>query len=116
MPGSPGISTTRPSPALARAQPRNTRSIPPSRPARRHRTGDPLDLDSGEITVLEEIADQVARARGDHDCARLGQGLQPSGEVRRFADDRLLLRRSFADQIADDHQPGGDPDARSELD
>jgi hypothetical protein len=28
----------------------------------------------------------------------------------------LLLRRSCAYQIADDHQPGGDPDARLELD
>jgi len=28
----------------------------------------------------------------------------------------LLLRRSFADHIADDHQSGGDPDARLELD
>jgi hypothetical protein len=36
--------------------------------------------------------------------------------VRRFTDDRLFLRRSFADQTADDHQPGGDPDARLELD
>jgi hypothetical protein len=27
----------------------------------------------------------------------------------------LVLRRAVADQIADDHQPGGDPDARLEL-
>ena len=39
-------------------------------------------------------------------------GLQPGGEVWRLADDRLFLRRAFADQIADDYQPGGDPDAR----
>ena len=82
----------------------------------RHRRGDALDLDGAEIAVLEEIADQPARARGDDDRVRLGQGLQPGGEVRRFADDRLLLRRAFADQIADDHQPGGDPDARLQLD
>ena len=42
--------------------------------------------------------------------------MQPGGEVRRFTDDRLLLRRAFADQIADDHQPGGDPDAGLKLD
>ena len=29
---------------------------------------------------------------------------------------KYLLRRAFANQIADDHQPGGDPDARLELD
>jgi len=42
--------------------------------------------------------------------------LQPGGEVRRFTDNRLLLSRTLADQIADDHQPGGDPDARLKLD
>src|SRR5436309_13699193 len=36
--------------------------------------------------------------------------------LRRFADDRLFLRRPLADQIADDHQSGGDPDARLQLD
>ena len=48
----------------------------------RHRRGDALDLDGAEIAVLEEIADQPARARGDDDRVRLGQGLQPGGEVR----------------------------------
>ena len=74
----------------------------------RHRRGDSFHLDGAEIAVLEEIADQPARARGDDDRVRLGQGLQTGGEVRCFADDRLFLRRSFANQIADDHQPGGD--------
>jgi hypothetical protein len=83
---------------------------------RRHRRGDALDLYSAEIAVFEEIADQPACARGDDDRVRLGQGLQTSGKVRRFADHRLFLRRAFADQIADDHQPGGDPDARLEFD
>ena len=68
------------------------------------------------MAVLEEIADQPACARGDHHRVRLGQGLQAGGQVRRFADDRLFLRRAFADQIADNHQPGGDPDARLQLD
>ena len=36
-----------------------------------------------EIAVLDEIADQLARARGDDDRVRLGQGLQPCREVRR---------------------------------
>ena len=111
---------------VAADQRRQRRSVQRLEPARdgartqhlpgRHRRGDALDLDGAEIAVLEEIADQPARARGDDDRVRLGQGLQPGGEVRRFADDRLLLRRAFADQIADDDQPGGDPDARLELD
>jgi hypothetical protein len=50
------------------------------------------------------------------DRVRLGQRLQPGGEVRRLTVDRLFLRRAFPDQIADDHQPGGDPDPRFELD
>jgi hypothetical protein len=42
--------------------------------------------------------------------------LQPGGEVRRFADNRLFLCRSSTDQIADDNRSGGDPDARLKLD
>jgi hypothetical protein len=41
--------------------------------------------------------------------------LEPGGEVRCFTDDRLFLCRAFADQIADDHQPNGNPNARLEL-
>ena len=50
-----------------------------------YRFADALDLDSAEIAVLEEIADQPVRVCGDDDGVRLGQGLQPGGEVRRFA-------------------------------
>src|SRR6202007_1037703 len=78
----------------------------------RHRRGDALYPDGPEIAVLEEIADQPARACGDDDRIGLGQGLQPGGEVRRFANHRLLLRRSFANQIADDYQTGSNADAR----
>src|SRR6516164_107977 len=68
-----------------------------------HRLGDALDLNRAEITVFEEIGNQPARASGYHDRIRLGQGLQTSGEVWRLADDRLLLRRSWGNQIADGH-------------
>jgi hypothetical protein len=69
----------------------------------------------GGVAALEEIANHPARARGDNDCVRVRQSLQAGGEVRGFTDNRLLLRRSFAYQIADDDQPGGDPDSRLEL-
>ena len=36
--------------------------------------------------------------------------LQARREVRRLADDCLLLRLTRADQVADDDQPGGDAD------
>ena len=81
----------------------------------RYRPVDALDLDGTEIAVIEEIADQPSRRGGDHDGIRLGHGLQTRGEVRRLANDRLLLRRSLANQVADDHQPGGDPDPRLEI-
>src|SRR5262249_47737221 len=65
----------------------------------RYRYGDALDLDSAEVAILEKIANQPARARGDDYGAGLGQGLQSGGEVGRLTDHRLLLRRSFSDQI-----------------
>ena len=45
---------------------------------------------------------------------RLGKRLQPGGEVRRLADDRVLLRGTLADQIADHDQPGGDADPHAQ--
>ena len=74
------------------------------------RRGKALDLDRAEILVVEQPAGQPPRARRDHHRPRLGQRLQPRREVRRLADHRLLLRRALADQIADHHEPGGDPD------
>ena len=102
---------------------RSTQRLEPARndaraqyPPSPHWPGDALDLDGAEIAVVEEIANQPARARGNDDRVRFGQGLQTGGEVRRLTDDRLLLRRAFADQIADDHQPGRDPDPRLQFD
>jgi len=63
----------------------------------RHRLGDTLDLEGAKITIFEEIADQSARCCSDDDRVRPGEGLQASGEVGRFADDRLFLCRAFAD-------------------
>jgi hypothetical protein len=123
---------------LARAHRHNSRSISSSRPTSglnddprkasnrtrdaarpqhlpsRHRPGDALHLDGAEIAALEQIADQPARARGNHDSVRLGQRLQPGGEVRRLTDDGLLPRRTLANRIANDYQTGGNPDARLE--
>ena len=49
-----------------------------------------------------------------NDAARLGKRLQPRSQVRRVAYNGLLLRRSFADEIADNDQPGRDADAGRE--
>jgi len=139
MPGSPETSTICPSPAFARCHRRTNRSISSPRPtsgvsavtrnaSNRLSTAlgcntcqagtasvSPLTIDGAEIAVLEEIADQPARARGDHDRVRPGQRLKTGGEIGCLADNRLLLRRAFADQVADDHEPGGDADARLQL-
>src|ERR1700732_1084153 len=80
-----------------------------------HRRGDALHLDGTEFAVLEDIADQPTRACSDDYSTRLGYCLKPRAEVRRLADHRLFLRRSFANQISDNDQSGGDSDPRLKL-
>ena len=138
MPGSPEISTTCPSPAFARSQRREqqlelllaadqrgraaapwsasnrlsarTLAVRPARPARARRS--PFSSTAPRSAKLEKAAHQSARACGDHDSAWARQRLQPGREVGRLADDRLLLGRTLADEIAYDDQPGGDTDPR----
>ena len=74
------------------------------------RLGEALGLDRAEVDALEQVADEPARAGGDDDAVRLGQPLQPRGQVRGLADDRLLLRGAAAEQVADHDQPGRDAD------
>jgi hypothetical protein len=65
--------------------------------------GKPGERSQAKIFDLEQGADLPSCAIGNDERARLCERLQPGGEVRGLADDRLLLRRAFADQIADDH-------------
>jgi hypothetical protein len=62
----------------------------------------------------EQVADELAGEFADDHRARLGHGLQARGEVGGVADDRLLPGRALADQIADNHETRGDPDAAGE--
>ncbi len=71
----------------------------------------PLQRVRAEVLAGERFADQLARERTDDDRVRLCQCLQPRGHVRGLADDARALRRSFADDVADDHRTGGDADA-----
>jgi hypothetical protein len=73
-----------------------------------------LDRLPAEIGEPEQIADQAAGGAGEDDLPGLGQSLQARGEVGGLADHRLLLRRAFADEIADDDKPGGNTDADGE--
>jgi hypothetical protein len=63
-----------------------------------------------EILDLEQGADLSPGALGYDQGARPGQGLQTGGEVWRFTDNTALLRRTRADQIADDDEASGDAD------
>ena len=116
---SSSISSSRPTSGV---RPRAQRLEPAERPVlRQHapgalRLGEPLERLRAEIGKLEQFAPiKLSRALGDDDGVRLRQCLQPGGEIGRFADDRLLLRRARADQIADHHQPGRDSDPQLQL-
>ena len=77
----------------------------------RYRFRPAFERDRAEIAVFEMPSGEPARTRGDHHRTRLGERLQARSQVRRLANDRLLLRRAFADQIAHDHYTGGDANA-----
>ena len=62
----------------------------------------------------EQVAEKLPRRVADDHLPRLGQRLQPRGEVGRVAHHRLLLRVRLADEVAHDHQPGGDADPAGE--
>ena len=74
------------------------------------RVGQALERNTPEIVVVEEAARQASRALGDHHLPRLGQRFEPGGKVWRVADDAALLRVAAADEVADHHEPGRDPD------
>ncbi len=79
-------------------------------PRRPHRPSNAFDPDLAQIAVFEQPAGEPTGLRPDHHRARLGQRLQPGGEIGRLPDYRLLLRRTLADEISDHHQPRLDPD------
>jgi hypothetical protein len=62
-----------------------------------------------------EPADLPARRFGDDQRIRRGQGLQPGGKVRGLADDPALLRRAFANQVANHGKPGGDAEPHAQI-
>jgi hypothetical protein len=70
-----------------------------------------LSARAPEVAQLEQVADQAASGAGEDDLPGFRQSLQARGEVGGLADHRLLLRRAFADQIADHDKPGCDADA-----
>jgi hypothetical protein len=60
---------------------------------------------------VEHVAHKLTRRLTDQDGVRCGERLQARRQVRRLADDRVLLRGSGPDDLADNDQAGGDADA-----
>ena len=79
-----------------------------------HRTGKALQSMQAEVGKIEQARRSAAGCGRRSPRSRLGQGLQPRREVRGVADHRLLARRAFTDQLADDHRAGGDADTSRE--
>ena len=78
------------------------------------RVGEALYRLGPEVGEPEQVADQAAGGAGEDDLSGFRKSLQACCEVGGLADHRLLLRRAFADQIADHDKPGGNADAHGE--
>ena len=79
------------------------------------RRGEALDHVPAQILQPEPVAEQPPRRRRHDDAARLGQVLQPLGEIGRVADDSLLLRGALPHDIAGDDDAGRDADPHREF-
>ena len=99
--------------AVQRLEPAFSVAFPEDAPSP-HRFRETLERGWRERGELEQIADEAPRPIGYDHRAGLGEPLQPRRQVRRLSCDASLLRLARADKIADDHQPGGDSNARVE--
>jgi hypothetical protein len=79
------------------------------------RLGEALDHVPAQILQPEPVAEQPPRRRRHDEDARLGQALQPLGEIGRVADDNLLLRGALPHDIAGDDDAGRDSDTHREF-
>jgi hypothetical protein len=78
------------------------------------RVGIALHRLASEVAQPEQVAQQAAGGAGEDDLSGFRQRLQACGEVGGLAYHRLLLRRAFADEIADHDKSGGNADAHGE--
>jgi hypothetical protein len=76
---------------LARLEPA-FRDARPQNPPGRHRRGKAFELTGTEVSEVKQAADQAARARRDHDGARVSQRLKAGGEIGGLAHHRLVDR------------------------
>src|SRR5262249_4197538 len=77
----------------------------------RQRLAEAFGGNGAEIVVLEEVANELPRASGNHHTVWFGNRLQACRKIGRLADDTALLCLAAADQVTDDHRPGGNADA-----
>ena len=77
---------------------------------------EPLERVLAELGAFEQAADEPMGHGSDDDGIRFRQPLQPGGEIGRLAENRMLLGRAFANDVAGDHQAGGDPDPDPQAD
>src|SRR5271165_1036690 len=110
MPASPEISTVWPSPAQARRWRAISSALSASRPTKPVRRADCAA--SNRLSLSDT---QPPGRRRQDNAARVGEALQPRGEIGRVADDHLLLRGALADDVAGDDEAGRDPDSYGEL-
>src|SRR6516162_6676337 len=75
-----------------------------------YRTSDTLEVFGSKVLKLKQIAKQLSRAIGDDDCVWLCNALQACRQVRRFANDCLLLCGTRSNQIAHNDQPSSNTD------
>jgi hypothetical protein len=127
IPGSPDTSTTQLPPTFACSEaarqqvdflfaPDQSREAPRigsrrrsrQAPAIRNVLDETLERNGSEIAMVEQAAGQPACPRRNHYRARLGQRLEPSGQVGGLANDRLFPGRSGTDEVADRDKSGGD--------
>ena len=98
-----------------RLESRDALDFPQHRPGR-YRRFEALELMQSEALQLESPAQEPSCRLGDDDRVGLGEGLQPGRQVRRVSDDAAFTGITFADQLADDDEAGGDADSQPQVD
>jgi hypothetical protein len=74
------------------------------------RLGEAFEPPPAQRRQLKQPAEEPAGRLADHDAARRRKRLQSCREVRRLADHALFACRTFADQLANHDQAGGNAD------
>ena len=75
----------------------------------------PLSLVRADALAVEALVNQLARLRRDHHAIRLGNVLQPAGQIGRSPDRRHLPRGTFADRFVEDDDARCDAHADGRL-